>query len=165
MGIVKREPKRICSATTSAGNPCKAQAVTADGLCAAHGGLVDMQAIGRRGGERRGKAEQLERLTDREQAMAALRRALDGGNKAAMVAAAKALIEHDLTPQAGPVSVEDARAELAARLDKIAEHRARAIAEGKAELCPTCGASMQADRESMVRAGSGTVQRAAGPGG
>ena len=95
---VKREPKRICSATTSAGKPCKAAAVTADGLCAAHGGLVDMKTIGRQGGLRRGKTAELE-LTDREQAMAALRRALDGGNKAAMVAAAKALIEHDLSPQ------------------------------------------------------------------
>jgi hypothetical protein len=86
-----------------------------------------MRELGRRSGEarRRKRDQQLEPLTDREQAMAALRRALDGNNRAAMVAAAKALIEQDRTPQAGPMSVEDARAELNARLDAIVDHRRR----------------------------------------
>jgi hypothetical protein len=56
-----------------------------------------MRELGRRSGEarRRRREQQLEPLTDREQAMAALRRALDGNNRAAMVAAAKALLEFD----------------------------------------------------------------------
>jgi hypothetical protein len=49
-------------------------------------------------------------LTDREQAKVALRRALDGNNMAAMVAAAKALIEFDRSPDREQVTVEDARA-------------------------------------------------------
>ena len=146
--VVKREPKRICSATTSAGKPCRAVAVTADGLCAAHGGLVDMQAIGKQGGLRRGKTAELEPLTDREQAMAALRRALDGGNMAAMVAAAKALLEFDRTdPRAGMVAVEDAREQLEARLNEIEDHRRR-----HGQVCPTCS-------------GSGIVARASRGGG
>jgi hypothetical protein len=54
-----------------------------------------MAELGRRSGEarRRKKQQQLEPVGDREQAMAELRRALDGGNNAAMVAAAKALLE------------------------------------------------------------------------
>jgi hypothetical protein len=66
-----------------------------------------MRELGRRSGEvRRRKREQrekeqLEPLTDREQAKAALRRALDGGNMAAMVAAAKALLEFDKTDPLG----------------------------------------------------------------
>jgi hypothetical protein len=57
-----------------------------------------MRALGRRSGEarRRRKAEQEQaagELTDRERALAALRRALDGNNMAAMTAAAKALLD------------------------------------------------------------------------
>lgn len=78
--------------------------------------------MGARGGRARGKTSQREPASDREQAMAALRRALDGNNKAAMVAAAKALLEFDQTPPEGPVSVEDARAQLARgeRLSRVA---------------------------------------------
>jgi hypothetical protein len=63
-----------------------------------------MREHGRRSGEarRRKREQQLEPVGDREQALAALRRALDGNNRAAMVAAAKALIEHDQSPPAGP---------------------------------------------------------------
>jgi hypothetical protein len=75
-----------------------------------------------------------EPLTDREQAMAALRRALDGQNHAAMVAAAKALLEFDTSDPRGPMDVVDARAEFEARLDKIIDHRRRA-----GEVCPACG--------------------------
>jgi len=74
-----------------------------------------MRELGRRSGEaRRRRKEQRERLepvTDREQAMAALRRAVEGGNMAAMVAAAKTLLEVDRSdPHDRVVSVEDARA-------------------------------------------------------
>jgi hypothetical protein len=97
-----------------------------------------MRALALRGGElRRRKAKQrdeLEELTDREQAMAALRRALDGRNHAAMVAAAKALIDSDQTPPPGPMGVDDARAQLDARLDKIDTARG-----ANGDPCPTCG--------------------------
>jgi hypothetical protein len=102
-------------------------------------------------------------VTDREQAMAALRRALDGNNRAAMVAAAKALLEFDRTPIDGPMSVEVARAELARRLEPLEAHRQRAIEDGRAEACPTCGAYMSmVNRESPVRDVSGIVVSAPG---
>jgi hypothetical protein len=73
-------------------------------------------------------------LSDREQALAALRRSLDSGNAAAVVAAGKALIDIDKTdPWSSTVSVEDARAQLIAKLDEI---EARRRAHG--ETCPTC---------------------------
>jgi len=79
-----------------------------------------MRELGRRSGEarrRNAKAKHTDELelTDREQAMAALRRALDGGNMAAMVAAAKALLEFDHSPRERPVTVEEAREHLEAR--------------------------------------------------
>ena len=45
--------KRTCTATTKRGEPCQARAVTAAGLCAMHGGLVDPKEIGRQGGKAR----------------------------------------------------------------------------------------------------------------
>jgi hypothetical protein len=42
---------RTCTATNKRGEPCSARAVTAEGLCAIHGGLVDPQEIGRKGGQ------------------------------------------------------------------------------------------------------------------
>ena len=44
--------KRTCRAENKRGEPCSARAVTAEGFCAMHGGLVDPQAIGRKGGSR-----------------------------------------------------------------------------------------------------------------
>ena len=103
-----------------------------------------MRELGRRSGEaRRRKREQREQageLTDREQAKVALRRALDGGNMAAMVAAAKALIEFDHSPHTGGVTVDDARAQLDARLDKIEDHRRR-----NGQVCPTCDRPLPRD--------------------
>jgi hypothetical protein len=78
--------------------------------------------------------------------MAALRRALDGGNMAAMVAAAKALLEFDHSPRERLVTVEDAREQLEARLNAIEDHRRR-----NGEVCSACG-------------GSGIVVRASGRG-
>jgi hypothetical protein len=69
--------------------------------------------------------------------MSALRRALDGKNMAAMVAAAKALLDSDRSdPWATTLTVEDARARLVARLEAIREHRRE-----YGEDCPTCGGS------------------------
>jgi hypothetical protein len=42
--------KRTCTALTKRGQPCQATAVER-GLCAAHAGLVDMKAIGSKGGK------------------------------------------------------------------------------------------------------------------
>jgi hypothetical protein len=84
---------------------------------------------------RQKRAEPEPELSDREQAKAALRRALDGNNRAAMVAAAKALIEFDRSPEREQVTVEDARAALDARLSAI---WARRIDLG---MCPTCNGS------------------------
>jgi hypothetical protein len=55
--------------------------------------------MGRKGGRGRGKANGELELSDRDQAMAALRKSLSSGNSAAVVAAAKALI--DLAPERG----------------------------------------------------------------
>lgn len=83
-----------------------------------------MRELGRRSGEARRRRRDEPELTDHEQAKAALRRALDGGNKAAMVSAAKALLEFDKSdPRDRVMSVEDARTELDRRLDQIEEHR------------------------------------------
>jgi hypothetical protein len=49
--------------------------------------------MGRRGGKARGKQPEELELSDRERALAALRRSLDSGNAAAVVAAGKALLE------------------------------------------------------------------------
>jgi hypothetical protein len=54
--------------------------------------------MGRRGGKARGKQNGELELTDRERALRALRKATDSGNAAAVVAAAKALLD---LPQAG----------------------------------------------------------------
>jgi hypothetical protein len=70
----------------------------------------------------------------RDQAKVALRRALDGNNMAAMVAAAKALIEFDRSPDRQDVTVEDAREQLLARLNAINAHR-----RAHAEICQACG--------------------------
>jgi hypothetical protein len=76
--------RRTCTATNKRGEPCSARAVTAAGLCAIHGGLVDPKAIGRKGGSRspltklRRAAGQDDQL--REQARQVLSRALDGEN-------------------------------------------------------------------------------------
>jgi hypothetical protein len=103
-----------------------------------------MRELAKRGGKRSGEARrrkreqrqagELEPANDREQAKVALRRALDGNNSAAMVAAAKALIEFDRSPDREHVTVEDARAALAARLDAIAARRRE-----HAEECTACG--------------------------
>jgi hypothetical protein len=88
------------------------------------------------------EAAELEPLTDREQALAALRRSLDSNNAAAVVAAGKALIDLEpRDPRVGMVSVEDARAQLEARLNRIEDHRRRA-----GQVCPTCGAVLQVER-------------------
>src|SRR5262249_55588299 len=120
---LKRGDKRACQGVNRAGAPCSSTAVGDDGWCPLHRPGADPRAMGARGGRARGKTEQLEPLTDREQAMAALRRALDGNNKAAMVAAAKTLIETDKSnPWArDAVATEDVREMFIGKIEAIAE--------------------------------------------
>jgi hypothetical protein len=159
--------KRQCQAVTSAGKPCKARPLSGESFCLLHMPGVDPAAMGAIGGRARERGrgpeiggergvslpsgsgpEQISgELSDREQALAALRRALDGGNHAAMVAAAKALLEFDHSPRERPVTVEDAREQLEARLNAIEDHRHR-----NGEVCSACG-------------GSGIVARASRGGG
>ena len=106
--------------------------------------------MGARGGRARGK-QASGQLSDREQAMAALRRALDGGNKAAMVAAAKALIEFDRSPdREHVVSVEDARAMLLARLQANERYRRE-----HGEECTACNGLGYIERDRGRGPGAG----------
>jgi hypothetical protein len=81
-----REPVReamteaVCKATMAAGEPCKARPLRGEEFCLLHTPGA-ARAIGTRGGRARGKSAELEPVSDREQAMAALRRALDGNNR------------------------------------------------------------------------------------
>src|SRR5690349_1427016 len=88
---------RTCRAENKHGEPCRARAVTAEGLCAIHGGLVDPQAIGRKGGSR-SPLTKLRREADdglREQARAVLSKALRGEDvDKAQLDAAKSLFAY-----------------------------------------------------------------------
>jgi hypothetical protein len=90
-----------------------------------------MKAIGQRGGQRRGKRTDEPELTDRDQAMAALRKSLSSGNAAAVVASAKALLD---LPSAGPhdwgshAEVQQAREKFGRRIEAIAARQAVALA-------------------------------------
>jgi hypothetical protein len=128
----------VCKATTAAGERCKARPLRGEEFCALHAPGADPRAMGARGGRARGKKEQLEQLTDRESALRALRRALDGNNMAAMVAGAKALIEFDTSDPRSrdAVSAEDARERLMAKVEAMAERQADGLA--RIGLCPLC---------------------------
>jgi hypothetical protein len=89
--------------------------------------------MGARGGRARGKAADLE-PSDRETAKAALRRALDSNNAAAVVAAAQWLIKFDTSPDHEQVTVDDAREALLARFNEIDARRRE-----RGKDCPTCG--------------------------
>ena len=130
--------------------------MTADGLCAAHGGLVDMKAIGQRGGQRRGKKTDQPELTDRELAFAALRRSLDSGNAAAVVAAGKALIDlerSDPRSWESDAVVKQAREKFGRRIEAIAARHAAGLA--RAGRCPTCERSRSpSEAESLMAKGT-----------
>lgn len=85
--------KRRCEAVTARGEPCKARPLQDQDFCLLHSPDSSPAELGRKGGRGRGrKTDELE-LSDRELAFAALRRSLDSGNAAAVVAAGKALID------------------------------------------------------------------------
>ncbi len=100
--------------------------------------------LGRKGGRGRGKqADELE-LSDREQAMRALRRSLDSGNAAACVASAKALIELDKVDPRGWESGRAAKEEadgFIRKLEEIRDRRLAAIEQGA--VCPRCGGDVR----------------------
>jgi hypothetical protein len=79
-----------------------------------------------------------EQLTDRESALRALRRALDGNNMAAMVAGAKALIEFDTSDPRSrqAISTEDLRDKMIAKIEAMGENQADALAS--MGICPCC---------------------------
>src|SRR5215470_6600435 len=130
--------KRQCQAVTAAGKPCKAAPLSDSDFCLLHTPGADPRAMGARGGRARGKTAALEQLTDREKALSALRRALDGRNMAATVASAKALIELDTSDPRSrdAVSTEDVREMFIGKIEAIAERRADALAHHG--LCPMC---------------------------
>ncbi len=102
--------KRQCKGTNSTGQPCRAPTVGDDGWCPAHRPGSSMAELGRRGGKARqaGAAAKLpaaereslrahlrERL-DHGTVLAAVERALGGGNESARVAAVKFLADLEL---------------------------------------------------------------------
>jgi hypothetical protein len=90
-------------------------------------------------------------LSDRERALAALRRSLDSGNAAAVVAAGKALIDlerSDPRSHDSDALVQGARDQLAANLIAMAARRQAALEKGETrglEICPACGQSTDLD--------------------
>jgi plasmid stability protein len=99
--------KRICRSHNKRGEPCSARAVTVEGFCAVHGGLVDPATIGRKGG----KASKLTKLRRavrqddelREEARQVLARALRGEEvpKAALDSARSLFSYRSDVPPAG----------------------------------------------------------------
>jgi hypothetical protein len=85
--------ERRCKAVTAANEACKARPLRDQDFCLLHSPDSSPAELGRRGGKAR--AKELE-LTDRDKAMAALRKSLASNNSAAVVASAKALL--DLSP-------------------------------------------------------------------
>jgi hypothetical protein len=91
--------KRRCTATNKRGEPCGARAVTAEGLCAADGGLTDMRAIGAAGGRgsvrsRLGLSDEIADESLREKARRRLEKVLDGDDEAAALRAGQSLYSY-----------------------------------------------------------------------
>jgi hypothetical protein len=95
--------KRTCSATNRRGEPCGSRAVTPDGRCAIHGGLVDPSELGRKGGKASGRARSglgpdVVDADLRERARNRLYDMLDSDNEATRLSAAKSLFSYATTP-------------------------------------------------------------------
>jgi hypothetical protein len=106
--------------------------------------------MGRRGGKARGKQAEGEQLTDRERALAALRRSLDSGNAAAVVAAGKALIDFERTDPGrrdwrSHTEVQQARDKLTRKVHEIAVRR------GDSRLAEEIRIALGDGAESQVR--------------
>jgi hypothetical protein len=93
----RRRPR--CRGTTKSGQPCQSFAVTKEGFCSVHGGLVDAAAIGRKGGQQRtrnllGLDDSVADESLRAKARRKLESILDGGDSAAALRAATALYSY-----------------------------------------------------------------------
>jgi hypothetical protein len=98
--------RRRCSATNRHGEPCKAWAMTPDGRCAMHGGLVDPSALGRAGGlasvrVRNGLGPEVADDDLRERARSRLRDMLDSDDEKTRLAAARSLFSYGTTTPPG----------------------------------------------------------------
>jgi hypothetical protein len=162
--------ERRCKAKTKAGRPRRVRLVNAAGYCIAHDPERRdvMRELGRRSGEarRRGPAAKLpepereglrsvlrERL-DHETVIAAIERALAGGNESARVSAVKFLADLELYRQEDREQKRDAP-EYRERLARLlADHASRAHQAGKTELAQ---GFEQAARELWLEAGATTT--------
>ena len=106
-------PQATCKATTKLGRPCRKQAVDR-GLCVFHSGKLDMSAIGKRGGQARGRKKE-EHASDQleARAYAALDELLSSGSATARVAATKFALDR-LTANS-PAGLEAAKQRPVAR--------------------------------------------------
>jgi hypothetical protein len=105
--------ERICNATRKDGQPCQARALTADGRCAAHGGLVDMRAAGRLGGKasvrsRLGFGPDVADDELREKARRRLNAMLDSKDEKLQLVAARSLFSYGTTPAPSADAAESA---------------------------------------------------------
>jgi hypothetical protein len=135
-------PQATCMATTKAGRPCRKRAV-ADGLCLFHSGKLDLAAIGRRGGQARGRKKPEQAGDRREQlANAAFEELLSSGSATAKAAMVKlALAGMSANSPEGLKAAKRAlwaeqqaelKAELPfarAKLERLIESRAQTLAE------------------------------------
>lgn len=141
----RTSPERRCKATNRRGERCAAHVVNAAGYCVAHDPERpdSMRELGRRSGEarRRGPAAQLpepereglravlrDRL-DHETVIAAIERALAGGNESARVSAVKFLADLELYRQDDKEERDQAGVMAAAgeRFERLIRDRARAV--------------------------------------
>jgi hypothetical protein len=97
------EAKRRCSATNKRGEACGARAITPDGRCAIHGGVVDPSELGRKGGRasvrsRLGLGPEVADDDLREKARARLNSMLDSDDEKTQLSSAKSLYSYGATP-------------------------------------------------------------------
>jgi hypothetical protein len=148
--------KRQCEATTARGEPCKARPLRDSAFCLLHSPDSSPAELGRKGGKGRGRKTEEPELPDRDQAMAALRKSLSSGNSAAVVAAAKALIDLAPVDQQGwssDATLHQAREKLDARIEAIAARQAVGLA--RAGRCPTCERALSpSEAESLMAKGA-----------
>ena len=109
-------PQATCKATTKLGRPCRKQAVDG-GLCVFHSGALDMSAIGRIGGQARGRRRE-ERAGDKLEGLAhlALEELLTNAGGSATARAAAARLVLDKVAASSPYSAELAKRAAAAEM-------------------------------------------------
>jgi hypothetical protein len=95
--------KRTCIALNRRGEPCGSRAITPDGRCAIHGGVVDPSELGKKGGRANGRVRsglgpEVVDSDLRERARAKLHELLDSKNEATRLSAAKSLFSYATTP-------------------------------------------------------------------